>query len=137
MIIYKDEKFGFCEIFNEENGTLIRSDINGIEPVMRSFPELLDVGIMGHCDHNFACILAGIDCYQNGYSRETPHMSLKDYECIARQASGKTFQIALGGAGMSQAKLGNNSGGKTVSIIGLVINIIDAVLLVIGIAMRV
>lgn len=99
MIIYKDEKFGFCEIFNEENGTLIRSDINGIEPVMRSFPELLDVGIMGHCDHNFACILAGIDCYQNGYSRETPHMSLKDYECIARQASGKTFQIALGGAG--------------------------------------
>ena len=45
--------------------------------------------------------------------------------------------IALGGAGMSQAKLGNNSGGKTVSIIGLVINIIDAVLLVIGIAMRV
>lgn len=49
MIIYKDEVFGFFEIFNEENGTLFRSDINGVDPVMRSFPELLDVGIMGHC----------------------------------------------------------------------------------------
>ena len=43
MIIYKDEVFGFFEIFNEENGTLFRSDINGVDPVMRSFPELLDV----------------------------------------------------------------------------------------------
>ena len=51
MIIYKDEKFRFCEIFNEENGTLIRSDINGIEPVMRSFPELLDVGIVTIISH--------------------------------------------------------------------------------------
>ena len=50
MIIYKDEVFGFFEIFNEENGTLFRSDINGVDPVMRSFPELLDVGIMGHCN---------------------------------------------------------------------------------------
>lgn len=32
MIYYKDEKFGFFEIFNEKNGTLIRSDVNGVDP---------------------------------------------------------------------------------------------------------
>lgn len=37
MIIYKDEVFGFFEIFNEENGTLFRSDINGVDPVMNRF----------------------------------------------------------------------------------------------------
>lgn len=99
MIIYNDEKYGFYEIFNEENGTLVRSDVNGVEPVMRSFPELLDVGIMGHCDHQDICRRAGIDCYQNGNQRYSPHMSVEDYESIARQAGGKTFQIALGGAG--------------------------------------
>lgn len=68
MIIYKDEVFGFFEIFNEENGTLFRSDINGVDPVMRSFPELLDVGIMGHCNGGQYCRNAGIDCYQKGFT---------------------------------------------------------------------
>lgn len=99
MIVYNDEKYGFYEIFNEENGTLIRSDVNGVDPVMRSFPELLDIGIMGHCDQKGICGAAGIDCYQNGYQRNSHHMSVIDFESIARQASGKTFQIALGGAG--------------------------------------
>lgn len=99
MIIYKDEKFGFFELFNENNGTLVRSDVNGIDPVMRSFPELLDVGIMGHCSNGFYCQKAGIDCYQQGTKLNAPHMSSQDFELIARQASGKTFQIALGGAG--------------------------------------
>ena len=99
MIVYKDEKYGFYEIFNEENGTLIRSDVNGVDPIMRSYPELLDVGIMGHCNQKGICAAAGIDCYQNGNQRKTPHMTVSDYEIIARQASGKTFQIALGGAG--------------------------------------
>lgn len=99
MIIYNDEKYGFYEIFNEENGTLIRSDVNGVDPVMRSFPELLDVGIMGHCNQKGVCASAGIDCYQNGNQRNEPHMSVNDFESIVRQASGKTFQIALGGAG--------------------------------------
>ena len=99
MIIYKDEKFGFFELFNEDNGTLIRSETNGIDPTMRSFPELLDVGIMGHCSNGAYCQAAGIDCYQQGTKLDTPHMSTQDFELIARQASGKTFQIALGGAG--------------------------------------
>lgn len=99
MIVYKDEKYGFYELFNEKNGTLIRSDVNGIDPKMRSFPELLDVGIMGHCVHSDICARAGVDCYQNGRHRNTPHMSVENFETIARQACGKTFQIALGGAG--------------------------------------
>lgn len=99
MIIYKDEAFDFFEIFNEENGTLFRSDINGVEPVMRSFPELLDVGIMGHCNSGQYCRNAGIDCYQKGLTTYAPHMSYENFMEIVKQAAGKTFQIALGGAG--------------------------------------
>ena len=96
MIIYKDENFNFFEIFNEKNGTLFRSDINGIDPVMRSFPELLDVGIMGHCYNGQYC---RVDCYQKGNTINFPHMSYKSFLEIVKQATGKTFQIALGGAG--------------------------------------
>lgn len=99
MIIYKDEAFDFFEIFNEENGTLFRSDINGVDPVMRSFPELLDVGIMGHCNSGEYCRNAGIDCYQKGFTTHAPHMSYEEFMEIVKQAAGKTFQIALGGAG--------------------------------------
>ena len=82
MIIYKDEVFGFFEIFNEENGTLFRSDINGVDPVMRSFPELLDVGIMGHCNGGQYCRNAGIDCYQKGFTTYAPHMSYENLKKI-------------------------------------------------------
>jgi radical SAM protein with 4Fe4S-binding SPASM domain len=99
MIIYKDEIFGFFEIFNETNGTLIRSDVGGVDPVMRSFPELLDVGIMGYCESGEYCRNAGIDCYQRGGIINTSHMTVEDFEKIVKQATGKTFQIALGGAG--------------------------------------
>lgn len=99
MIIYKDKQYGFYELFNEENGTLIRSDIDGADPERRSFPELLDVGIMGHCHNGKYCSDAGIDCYQCGWNQNTPHMSIGDFEQIASQSSGKVFQIALGGAG--------------------------------------
>ena len=99
MIIYKDKVFDFFEIFNEDNGTLFRSDINGVDPVMRSFPELLDVGIMGHCDSGEYCRRAGIDCYQKGVTVNAPHMSYDSFLKIVKQATGKTFQIALGGAG--------------------------------------
>lgn len=99
MIIYKDEALGFFEIFNEENGTLIRSDVCGVDPVMRSFPELLDVGIMGHCDSGGYCANAGVDCYQRGCAIYVPHMTIENFVKIAKQAAGKVFQIALGGAG--------------------------------------
>ena len=99
MIIYKDEVFNFFEIFNEENGVLFRSDVNGVDPVMRAFPELLDVGIMGHCDSGEYCKKAGVDCYQKGCAANAPHMSYENFLKIVKQAAGKTFQIALGGAG--------------------------------------
>ena len=100
MIIYRDERFGFVELFNEQNGTLVRSnDSHGSDPFMRSFPELLDVGVMGHCTSSQYCRNAGIDCYQQEFHVAYPHMPLEDFDLIARQACGKTFQIALGGAG--------------------------------------
>ena len=69
------------------------------DPVMRSFPELLDVGIMGHCNGGQYCRNAGIDCYQKGFTTYAPHMSYENFMEIVKQAAGKTFQIALGGAG--------------------------------------
>ena len=55
MIIYKDKKYSFVEWFNEKNGFLMRSNIikdgeeTSVMPEMRSYPELIDVGIMGTC----------------------------------------------------------------------------------------
>lgn len=44
--------------------------------------------------------------------------------------------LPLAATGMSQAKATNNSSGRTVCIIGLVLNIIDVIFLIIGIAMK-
>ena len=107
MIYYKDNRFGFIELFNDETGTLIRSNIldNGIEtgqlPPMRSFPELIDIGIMGACDAGKTglCRNAGVDCYQRGISSCEKNMDFDDYSAIINQCKGRVFQIALGGAG--------------------------------------
>ncbi len=99
MILYYDKRYGFYELFNDKNGALIRGDVNGYDPTVRSFPELIDVGIMGHCSNSKYCKSAGIDCYQRGGNMSNKHMSVANFEKIASQASGKTFQIALGGAG--------------------------------------
>ena len=64
----------FMSFFNEKTGAYMRTGIinqgkdTGIDPFMSSFPELLDVGIMGHCIHGQTglCIQAGVECYQNG-----------------------------------------------------------------------
>lgn len=107
MIIYKDPKYNFIEMFNDKNGFLIRSNVieNGVEtketPEMRSFPELLDIGIMGTCHVATAgvCAKAGIDCYQNAIRNKRPNMSLENFEILLNQCKGKTFQVALGGTG--------------------------------------
>lgn len=103
MIFYEDKKYSFWEMFNENNGTLIRSDVKGtkMDPYMRSFPELIDIGVMGHCisGEKGLCKMAGIDCYQKGDETFHENMSLDDYKRIIDEASGKTFQVALGGAG--------------------------------------
>lgn len=68
---------------------------------MAIFPELLDVGIMGHCIHGKIglCQKAGIGCYQDGLHSNNPNMTLEDFKKIAEQCKGKTFQFALGGCG--------------------------------------
>lgn len=107
MIYYKDKKYNFIEYFNEHNGTLVRSNVfaNGIEtdiiPTKRTFPELVDVGIMGTCQasKHGICLAAGIDCYQYAPNRHRENMKLENYLKILKQCTGRTFQIALGGAG--------------------------------------
>lgn len=107
MIFYKDEKYNFVEFFNEDNGFYLRSNVihnnkeTEIEATMRSFPELLDIGIMGTCVacEKGICKVAGIDCYQNASSIKRSNMSLNNYRKIISQCNGKVFQVALGGAG--------------------------------------
>ena len=53
MIIYKDKRYKFVEWFNEETGFLMRSNIiekgqeTLVTPPKRSYPELIDIGVMG------------------------------------------------------------------------------------------
>lgn len=101
------EEQDFLTFFDENTGKYMRTGIikdgkdTGIDPFMSSFPELLDVGIMGHCKHGKSglCIKAGIECYQDGLHSEKPNMQLSDFENIVEQCQGKTYQFALGGCG--------------------------------------
>lgn len=97
----------FISFFDEITGMYIRTGImkngkdSGRDPFMSSFPELLDVGIMGHCIHGQRglCIRAGVECYQDGLHRNDANMDIDDFAAIARQCSGRTYQFALGGCG--------------------------------------
>lgn len=97
----------FISFFNEKTGQYVRSGIivdgkdSGKDPFMSSFPELLDVGIMGHCIHGKSglCMAAGIECYQDGLHAENKNMRLEDFRMIAKQCKDQTFQFALGGCG--------------------------------------
>ncbi len=97
----------FISLFDEKTGHYLRTGIiengreTGADPFAASFPELLDVGIMGHCIHGQAglCIKAGIECYQGGSYKKNSNMALADFESIAKQCQGKTYQFALGGCG--------------------------------------
>lgn len=102
--IKKDKNFISC--FNQETGFYFRTGIledgkdTGVDPFMASFPELLDVGIMGRIHGKTGlCQKAGIGCYQDGLHSNNPNMSLEDFKKIAEQCKGKTFQFALGGCG--------------------------------------
>ncbi|MDO4810465.1 MAG: radical SAM protein [Eubacteriales bacterium] len=107
MIYYYDKKYRFVELFEDTTGVLIRSNVlkNEIEtnqlPIMRSFPELIDIGIMGACEagRTGICVSANVDCYQCGASSTEPDMSLQEYKHIISQCKGRVFQVALGGAG--------------------------------------
>ena len=102
-----DKQNKFISMFNTKTGFYVRTGIieNGkdtnVDPFMTSFPELLDIGIMGHCIHGKSglCLKAGVQCYQSGNTIHHPNMTLTNFKKIVEECKGKTFQIALGGRG--------------------------------------
>ena len=105
--VKKDKQNKFVSFFNPENGFYLRSGIykDGVEtekdPFMGSFPELLDVGIMGRCHFGQSglCLQSGVECYQSGLTKHQENMSLDNFKKIVDESKGKVFQIALGGRG--------------------------------------
>lgn len=103
--IKKDNNF--VSMFDDKTGMYVRSNViengknTGREAFKASFPELIDVGIMGHCLHGRTglCLQAGVECYQDGLHSSKSNMTLEDFRRIAKECHGKTFQFALGGAG--------------------------------------
>jgi radical SAM protein with 4Fe4S-binding SPASM domain len=104
MILYLDREYRFFELFSPNNGFLARSNAFGLhnaQPTQRSYPELIDIGIMGNCHaaKYGICKNAGIDCYQSAILNPKPNMDLLFYKKIISESRGKVFQVALGGAG--------------------------------------
>lgn len=111
MLRYIDKKYRFGELFNPKTGFQIRTGIleqkdgkmidTDVDPFMRSFPALIDIGIMGKCQHGLSglCLQSSTDCYQSGNKIVKENMSLDNYTRIINQCTGKTFQVALGGRG--------------------------------------
>ena len=107
MTHYIDRENKFVETFNPDSGFYVRSGIiengkdTGVDPFMRNYPGLIDVGIMGRCLHGHSglCVKSGIQCYQDGLNINKPNMSLKNFKKIVDQSKGKVQQLALGGRG--------------------------------------
>jgi radical SAM protein with 4Fe4S-binding SPASM domain len=103
-----DETYHFATSFVPETGFYFRTDCydtegrpTGQDPFMSEFPHLLDVGIMGHCQHGLSglCLRAGVQCYQDGLHKSQHNMSFENFHLIALQCQGRVFQFALGGRG--------------------------------------
>lgn len=108
MIQIFDHKYHYSSIFNPYTGQGVRSNVfddhgkdTGVDPWMGSFPELLDIGIMGHCAHGKSglCLQSGVQCYQDGLGIDEPNMPLHQFKRLIDECKGKTFQVALGGRG--------------------------------------
>lgn len=103
-----DRVNNFISIFNRKTGAYIRTGVidekgkdTGEDPFMSALPELIDIGVMGHCIHGKTglCAKSGVQCYQNGLSQYEPNMTVEQFESIVKQVIGQTYQIALGGRG--------------------------------------
>jgi radical SAM protein with 4Fe4S-binding SPASM domain len=108
MIQIFDHKYHYSSIFDPLTGQGVRSNVfdplgkdTGVDPWMGSFPELLDIGIMGHCEHGKSglCLKSGVQCYQDGQGIDEPNMPLDQFKRLIDECKGRTFQIALGGRG--------------------------------------
>lgn len=97
----------YISFFDENTGKYVRTGIiengkdTGVDPFMTSFPELIDVGVMGHCVHGVSglCAKTGVQCYQSGHKSKSPNMSFVNFKKIVDECKDKTFQFALGGRG--------------------------------------
>jgi|LFRM01.1.fsa_nt_gb hypothetical protein len=106
MKVYKhDKKYNFKSMFDTNTGFYVRSGIldknnkdTGIDPFRASFPELLDIGIMGHCMHGITGMCT-IGCYQSGHKIKKQNMTLDNFKRIIDECEKKVFQVALGGRG--------------------------------------
>lgn len=104
---YVDQTNHFIEVFNKKTGFYARTGVieNGLDtgrdPFMRDFPQLIDVGVMGHCLHGKSglCMKSGVQCYQDGLHRCDPNMSVEDFRQIVEECKGKCFSFAIGGRG--------------------------------------
>jgi radical SAM protein with 4Fe4S-binding SPASM domain len=108
MIKKIDKKNRFMSMFDPQTGFYARTGVidengvdTGVDPFMTSYPELIDIGVMGHCIHGSSglCLKSGVQCYQNGLKQKQPNMSLENFKKIIDECKGKTFQVALGGRG--------------------------------------
>ena len=102
MITKIDKHNKFIAKFDPETGFYMRSGViengedTGVDPFMTQFPELIDIGIRGFCQHSHLC---KIGCYQGGTTNNKADMTLDDYKMIIDESKGKVFQVALGGHG--------------------------------------
>lgn len=106
MIVIREKDF--VSFFNPYNGFYFRTGLldevgfdTGKDPFRASFPQLIDIGVMGHCRHGLSgkCRQSGCYCYQNGQRIVEPNMSFNDFHRIVSECRGKSFQFALGGRG--------------------------------------
>lgn len=99
---YFDALDSHAEIFDNSNGYTIASNrLNAdyeptdFESYNRSMPQLMDIGIMGHCSCAAVCKTG---CYQKA-SCYGQNMSLETYKSIIDQIKDHAFEVALGGKG--------------------------------------
>lgn len=104
MIKKVDRKNRFVAMFNPTTGFYARSGVidenghdTGVDPFMTAFPELIDVGVMGHCVHGASglCFKSGVQCYQNGLKTKEPNMTLENFKRIVDECRGKHFSLRL------------------------------------------
>lgn len=108
MITIVDKKFNYAAVLDPVSGLSIRTNRfdsegndTGEDPFQAEFPELLDIGIMGHCAHGLSgrCRQSGVECYQSGWHLQEPNLTLEQYRRIIDECKGRTLQVALGGRG--------------------------------------
>ena len=99
--VIKDKKYNFTSVFNDRTGEYLRGIDRDDDPFMAEYPHLIDVGVMGGCEHGRSglCMKAGIKCYQNGLKQIEPNMTLDNFKKIIDWSKGRMFEAALGGRG--------------------------------------